>query len=209
MKLTSPDFVDGGAIPPEFAFGKIDPTEHMALSDNKNPGFTWDGVPENTQSLVIICHDIDVPTEFDLVNQEDKIIPASLARTSFFHWSLVDLPATIAAIKTGEFSNGITPKGKSGPEAPLNARQGINGYTDFMAGDPDMGGTYYGYDGPCPPWNDEIVHHYVFTLYALDVKKCSVEGDFRGENVVAAMEGHILAQAQMTGLYTMNPAVKV
>ena len=32
-----------------------------------------------------------------------------------------------------------------------------------------MFGDYYGYDGPCPPWNDELVHRYVFTLYALDV----------------------------------------
>ncbi len=209
MKLTSPDFVDGGAIPPKFAFGKIDPVEHMALSDNRNPGFTWGDVPAGTQSLVMICHDIDVPTEFDLVNQEGKVIPASLPRASFFHWSLVDLSATTKAIKAGEFSDGAIPKGKSGPEGPLNTRQGVNGYTDFMAGDPDMAGTYYGYDGPCPPWNDEIVHHYVFTLYALDVKTCGVAGDFRGEDVLAAMEGRILDQAQITGLYTMNPAVAV
>ena len=32
-----------------------------------------------------------------------------------------------------------------------------------------MSGDYFGYDGPCPPWNDSIVHHYVFTVYALDV----------------------------------------
>ena len=34
-----------------------------------------------------------------------------------------------------------------------------------------MFGDYYGYDGPCPPWNDELVHRYVFTLYALDVPR--------------------------------------
>jgi phosphatidylethanolamine-binding protein (PEBP) family uncharacterized protein len=39
----------------------------------------------------------------------------------------------------------------------------------WFAGDNDMRGDYYGYDGPCPPWNDEIVHRYVFTLFALDV----------------------------------------
>ena len=35
----------------------------------------------------------------------------------------------------------------------------------------DMRGDYHGYDGPCPPWNDGILHHYVFTLYALDVAR--------------------------------------
>jgi len=31
-----------------------------------------------------------------------------------------------------------------------------------------MKGTYFGYDGPAPPWNDSVVHHYAFTLYAVD-----------------------------------------
>ena len=35
-------------------------------------------------------------------------------------------------------------------------------------------GNYFGYDGPCPPWNDAIPHHYVFTLYALDVARLDV-----------------------------------
>jgi phosphatidylethanolamine-binding protein (PEBP) family uncharacterized protein len=40
-----------------------------------------------------------------------------------------------------------------------------------MAGNPDMAGQYFGYDGPCPPWNDERMHHYIFTIYALDIDK--------------------------------------
>ena len=78
-----------------------------------------------------------------------------------------------------------------------------------FAGDADMGGDYYGYDGPCPPWNDEILHRYVFTVYALDVAKLAVQGGFTGAEVHAAMTGHILAQASLTGIYTLNPAVKV
>ena len=39
----------------------------------------------------------------------------------------------------------------------------------WFASDKDMAGDYHGYDGPCPPWNDEIPHRYVFTVYALDV----------------------------------------
>ena len=32
---------------------------------------------------------------------------------------------------------------------------------------PSMAGDYFGYDGPFPPFNDSLIHHYVFTLYAL------------------------------------------
>ena len=71
-----------------------------------------------------------------------------------------------------------------------------------------MRGDYYGYDGPCPPWNDEIVHRYVFTVFALDVAKLDVEGRLTGQQLRAAMQGHVLAQASLTGTYTLNPALK-
>ena len=41
-----------------------------------------------------------------------------------------------------------------------------------------MSGDYFGYDGPCPPWNDALVHRYVFTLYALDVATLGLQGPF-------------------------------
>jgi Raf kinase inhibitor-like YbhB/YbcL family protein len=72
-----------------------------------------------------------------------------------------------------------------------------------------MAGKYFGYDGPCPPWNDTIPHRYVFTLYALDIARCPVEGEFRAGDVLAASAGHILAEASITGLYSMNPEVKI
>ena len=75
----------------------------------------------------------------------------------------------------------------------------------WFAGDGDMGGDYYGYDGPCPPWNDEILHHYVFTLYALDSARCAVSGMFKGADVLKAIEGHVLAKASLTGIYTLSP----
>jgi Raf kinase inhibitor-like YbhB/YbcL family protein len=70
-----------------------------------------------------------------------------------------------------------------------------------------MKGDYHGYDGPCPPWNDEILHHYVFTLYALDVARCAVEGRFTGADARAAIAGHVLAEAKLTGTYSLNPAL--
>jgi len=208
MKLTSDGFKDGAAIPGRLAFAVPDPAQHVKLSDNRNPQLAWSELPAGTKSLVLICHDVDVPSKGDDVNKEGRQIPATLPRVDFYHWVLVDLKPNGGPIAEGEFSNAVTPRGKNGPEAPRGARQGINDYTGWFAGDKDMAGDYFGYDGPCPPWNDAIVHRYVFTLYATDLNACPVKDKFRGPDVLAAIKGHVLDSAKLTGLYALNPAVK-
>jgi len=209
MKISTLAFPNNGVIPAEFAFGAMDAVAPVKLSANRNPDFTWTGLPAATKSLALLCHDPDVPSRGDDVNQKDRIVPASLARVDFFHWVLVDLQPATPAIARGEFSDGVTVRGKPGPHAPRGARQGTNDYTGWFASDKDMAGNYFGYDGPCPPWNDEIPHHYVFTLFALDVPRLAVTGVFTGADVRAAMAGHVLGQAAVTGRYTLNPAVNL
>ena len=207
MRFTSPVLRDQQPIPAEYAFGVPDPDQHVTLGANRNPPLEWGDLPTGTQSLVLICYDRDVPTRADDVNQEGRVVPADLPRTDFFHWILVDLPPEPARILAGEFSDGVTAGGKAGPNGPRGVRQGINNYREWFAGDPAMAGDYFGYDGPCPPWNDSIVHHYTFTLYALDVARCPVEGQFTGPQVLATMTDHILDQASFTCTYSLNPAV--
>ena len=72
---------------------------------------------------------------------------------------------------------------------------------------PPWKGQWFGYDGPCPPWNDELLHHYHFVLYATDLARCPVEGAFTGAQVEAAIKGHVLAEARLTGTYSLNPGV--
>jgi Raf kinase inhibitor-like YbhB/YbcL family protein len=209
MKVTSSSFADNGVIPAEFAFCAQDPATRVTLSKNRNPHLAWSGAPAGTRSFAIVCHDPDVPSKGDDVNQEGRIVPRSLPRIDFFHWVLVDLPGHVTTIEAGEFASSVTPRGKPGPEAPQGARQGINDYTGWFAGDKEMAGDYYGYDGPCPPWNDEIPHRYVFTVYALDVDRLPVQGSFGGNDVRRAVEHHVLAQAAITGRYALNPSVKI
>jgi Raf kinase inhibitor-like YbhB/YbcL family protein len=208
MRITSKSFANNKTIPAEFAFCAPDPVKRIATSKNVNPHLQWQDVPPNAKSLVLICHDPDVPSKADDVNKEGHTVSAQLPRVDFFHWVLVDLPATTIQIRPGEFSSGVTPKGKPGPESLNGSRQGLNDYTAWFLGNKDMAGNYFGYDGPCPPWNDEIPHHYIFTLYAVDFPRCPVAGTFKGPEVLAAMKGHIIAQAQITGLYSLNPNVK-
>ena len=209
MKFTSESFADGGAIPEHHAFCVRNPAGGVKLGQNRNPQLAWSELPPGTQSVVIICHDPDVPSQPDDVNKEGRTIPASLPRVNFCHWLLVDMPASGSPIRDGEFSSGVTVKGKSGPLAPRNTRQGLNDYSNWFQNDEKMAGDYFGYDGPCPPWNDSIPHRYIFTLLALDVEKCPVQRKFTAADVVKAVKPHTLATAQITGRYSLNPSVKV
>ncbi|HVC16119.1 MAG TPA: YbhB/YbcL family Raf kinase inhibitor-like protein, partial [Rhodanobacter sp.] len=85
--------------------------------------------------------------------------------------------------------------------------QGENDYTGWFAGDADMQGSYTGYDGQCPPWNDTLVHHYHFRVYALDVAQLPLSDGFKLDALRAAMHGHVLAEAELTGIYSLNPEV--
>jgi Raf kinase inhibitor-like YbhB/YbcL family protein len=208
MKLTSQSFSDHAAIPGEFAFAVIDPATHIALSNNRNPHLAWSDVPAGTQSFALICHDPDVPSSGEDVNQEGRQVPASLPRVDFFHWLLLDIPAAAREIAAGSHSDGVLARGKAGPAAPDGLRHGINDYTNWFAGDEQMAGDYHGYDGPCPPWNDTLLHRYVFTLYALDLPHIVVNAPLNGVNLRDALAGHVLAQASLTGTYTLNPQLQ-
>ena len=204
MKLWSDNWTNGDPIPARFAAGKPDGAGQATFSDNLNPALQWSDLPAGTQSLVLVCHDFDVPSRGDDVNQPGREVPVDLDRVDFFHWLLVDLPPTLAGIAEGEFSRGFTARGKPGPAALHGARQGLNDYTGWFAGHAEMAGDYFGYDGPFPPWNDSLVHHYVFTLYALDVARLPVEGAFKGAEVRAALTGRVLNAATFSGTYTLN-----
>ena len=209
MKLLSASFQNNKPIPAEFAFCAMDAKTHATLSANQNPHLSWSDAPAATKSFTLICHDPDVPSKADDVNQEGRRVPASLPRVDFFHWVLIDIPVAVVSIIAGEFSSSVIARGKPGPAAANGMRQGINDYTGWFATDADMGGDYYGYDGPCPPWNDEIPHRYVFTLFALDIAKLAIDGRFTGAEVRAALQGHVLAESALTGVYTLNPAVRI
>ncbi|MFV8750157.1 YbhB/YbcL family Raf kinase inhibitor-like protein [Nannocystaceae bacterium ST9] len=206
MELRSESFRSHGPIPGEFAFCVVAEVGHVALAPNRNPHLAWSDAPAGSKSFVVICHDPDVPSVGDDVNQEGRTVPASLPRVDFFHWVLVDIPPDVHEIAAGSHADGVTPHGKRPGPAPQGV-QGINDYTGWFAGDDSMKGDYAGYDGPCPPWNDERLHHYHFTVYALDVASLGLAGSFGGALVREAMRGHVLAEASIVGLYSLHPTL--
>ena len=73
-------------------------------------------------------------------------------------------------------------------EIPENSVPGLQGINDFRRKD---------YGGPCPPSG---THRYFHKVYALDTVLLLKEGITKRQLEVA-MEGHILAQAELIGLY--------
>lgn len=203
MRLTTESFQNGQPIPAEFAMGA--PT---GFGGNRNPQLAWHEVPAGTQSFALLCIDPDVPTVPELVGRDDVEIPLDQPRGEFVHWAMVDIGADVRQIAAGSCSDGITAKGKQSPAGPAGARQGLNSYTQWFAGDAQMGGDYFGYDGPYPPFNDQRMHRYFFRLFALDVAKLDVPARFDAAAVLRAIHGHVLAEASVWGTYTLNEKLR-
>lgn len=208
MLFEIPEITPQQPIPSQFVFGVPDPASHVVFGENRNPGLRWRDLPAGTRSLVVICVDTDAPTRPDDVNQKGREVPETLPRGRFYHWVMVDISPQLIEIAAGSCADGVTPHGKQQPPGPRGVRQGLNDYTDWFTGDPAMAGDYFGYDGPCPPWNDAIVHHYHFVLYATDLARCPVDGKFTGADVEDAIRGHVLAHAEVVGTYTLNPRLR-
>lgn len=208
LSVESSSFGDGAPIPTTYAFGVPSADGHAAAAGgNRNPHLRWSGAPGGTRSFVVLCVDPDVPADASDVGVEGRTIPATAPRRDFAHWLVVDIPPSMTEIAEGAASDGITVRGKPTGPTGHGGIAGANDYTGFMAGHPEMGGTYGGYDGPFPPWNDERRHHYHFRVYALDVDTLGLSGDFTLADVRRAVEGHVLDEAEWLGTYTLNPGV--
>lgn len=199
MRIHSDSFANGNPIPAEYAMGQPD-----GFAGNRNPHLAWDEAPAGTRSFALLCIDPDAPTVPETVGRDDLEIPVEQPRADFIHWAMIDIASDVRSIEAGSCSDGITPKGKRNPPGPAGARQGLNDYTDWFAGDAQMGGDYYGYDGPYPPFNDLRTHRYFFRLFALDVEKLEVAERFAAADVLRAMQGHVLGEALVHGTYSLR-----
>lgn len=204
MKLWSHSFDDRAWLPPRYAFGRLDNKQRFALSDNLSPHFAWDEVPDNVESFVLLCVDRDAPAQRDDVNVPGRLIREDVDRSDFFHWALVDLAANVRHLDEGQFSRGVTPGGKNALVSAMGTRQALNSYTEWFADDNAMRGDYFGYDGPCPPTNDLLIHRYHFILYALNVPRAPVEFEFHARGVQALIAPYVIADAEITARYSLH-----
>jgi Raf kinase inhibitor-like YbhB/YbcL family protein len=92
---------------------------------------------------------------------------------TYVHWVLANLPAAEKGLSSGQ-------------NLPAGAIQGTN----------SSGRS--GYTGPCPPAGK--AHHYIFTLYAVDLV-LALDAAPNKAGLLSALEGHILAIGQLVGTY--------
>ena len=199
MRIHSSSFEPRGPIPAEFALGAP-----AGFGGNRNPQLGWDEVPAGTRSFALLCIDADAPTDPSLAAKVGVQIPVAHPRGDFVHWAMADIPADVREIAAGSCSDGVDKGGKRAPRGPGGSRQGLNDYTGWFAGDAELGGDYFGYDGPYPPPNDLRVHRYFFRVFALDVDRLELPERFAAADVFRAMHGHVLAEAAVHGTYSLN-----
>ena len=177
--ISSVNFANYGYIPEQFAMMKINNGEITPSSDIF-PALILNNIPPKTQSLAISVIDPDAPTDFTNANQAGKYIPATMPRQDFIHLLATNIPPQ--------------------PHITQDDLQicGYNGYNDLYDDK-----EYTGYNGPCPPWNDEKPHTYIFTVYCVK-NVINLKTGFSYLEFTNALTGNTIAQASWHGLYTLN-----
>ena len=120
----------------------------------------------------------DIPPEAKsltlIVDDPDAPDPTA-PKMTWVHWVLYNIPVGVSGL-----AENISPK-----DLPAGTQQGTNDWKRT------------GYDGPCPPVGR---HRYFHKLYALDVVLADLNQPTKAE-LERAMDGHILAQAELIGTY--------
>jgi Raf kinase inhibitor-like YbhB/YbcL family protein len=123
----------------------------------------------------------DVPAQAKslvlIVDDPDAPDPSAPQRT-WVHWVLYNIPADARALPAGVATSALR----------AGTRQGINDWKRT------------GYGGPSPPVGR---HRYFHKLYALDIALPDLGRPTKAQ-LLKAMQGHVLAEAQLVGTYQMH-----
>ena len=137
-----------------FTSNQTIPKAYTCQGADNSPPLAWSGVPEKTQSFVLIVDDPDAPMG------------------TWDHWIWFNLDPSLRGL----------------PEAAILPPGALSGSNSW-------GRLHYG--GPCPPSG---THRYYFKLYALDAQ-LSLQSGVKKAELLHAMDGHVLAQAELMGVY--------
>ncbi len=152
---------------------EVIPADHTADGKNTSPALAWSGAPAATREFALIMDDPDAPMP-----------------QPFVHWVIYKIPGTATGLPEALPAGPVSAAGLSG------ALQGLTGFDAFRRANTPP--TPPGYRGPAPPPGKP--HHYTFTVYALDAPLDAGEG-LNKATLLKAMEGHIIGQGQLVGLY--------
>lgn len=155
FEVTSTDLVEGQAMPMTHVHGS-------AGGQNISPQLAWSGAPTGTKGFAVTCLDPDAPTG-----------------CGFWHWSVLDLPASVTELARGAGSSDASLPG------------GVHARTDF-------GSAEYG--GAAPPQGDHP-HRYMFVVHAMDVEHLGVDAGGSAVGVAFHLAFHTLGRARITATF--------
>ena len=154
FELTSDDVRHGEPIPVVFT----------ADGEGVSPHLRWSGAPDGTRSYAVTCFDPDAPTP-----------------SGFWHWVVVDVPASVTELPRGAGAEG----GAALPPGGYHCRNEYGGHA---------------YVGPSPPPGD-MQHRYYFVVHAVDVETLDVGPDATGAVVSFNLAFHTLGRAILVPTY--------
>lgn len=149
--VTSADVTDGAPLK----------DDQVAALGNTSPQLSWSGAPAGTRSYVVTCFDPDAPTP-----------------CGFWHWVLVDLPASCTSLATGAAAGPL-------PGSAFHCRN-------------DGGGK--GFMGAAPPQGDHV-HRYFFVVHAVGEESLGVDSDASPAVVSFNLAFKTLGRAILHGTY--------
>ena len=209
LTIESTSIADGQPISESHAVAVPTADGHAAMiGEDRSPHLRWSKEPEGTRSFAISVVDPDVPADRMRMGVEGLSLGDDEPRVRFPHWLVANIPPDIHEMPEGADGDGFVPHGKSPGPTRMGGVSGSNGFGGLFEGNAELEGVYGGWDGPFPPWNDEHVHRYVTTMYALDVETIGVEAGFTLSEFEAAIEGHVLDRAEVVPTYTLNPSLR-
>lgn len=154
--VESDDVADGRALDLTFVHPSV-------KGDNISPHLRWSGFPAETRGFAVTCFDPDAPTG-----------------SGFWHWVLINLPATTTELARGASGSAALPGGV------------VEGRNDYGA---------QGYGGAAPPAGDRA-HRYVFAVHALDVDHLDLAPDTPCAQVGFNLTFHTIARAAIRPTFT-------
>ena len=151
--VTSDDVTDGAPLK----------DDQVAALGNISPQLSWSGAPEGTQSYVVTCFDPDAPTP-----------------SGFWHWVLVDLPASVTSLDADAGADGASLPGKA-----------------FMCRND---GNQHAFMGAAPPQGDQV-HRYYFVVHAAGPESLGVDASASAAVVSFNLAFKTLGRAIIHGTY--------
>jgi hypothetical protein len=154
--LTSTDVRDGAPL----AAAQMSGVFGVPGGQDLSPQLSWAGAPAGTRSFVVTVYDPDAP-----------------APGGFWHWLVVDLPASTSSLPTGAGS-------ADGKRLPPGAWQLANGAQrrQFLGAAP-------------PPGTGR--HRYFIVVQALDVASLGLPKDATAAVLTSRLKGHVLGRAML------------